>query len=129
MTAKSAVTSRKGAPVKFLMLASAGHVREAYDACVAPGFRHHNPYFAGDAEALAAAMAENAAQNPHKTLDVLRALEDGDLVAVNSRVRLKPEGPVVALVHIFRFVRDHIVELWDIAQPVPTDSPNIYGMF
>ncbi len=58
-----------------------------------------------------------------------RALEDGDLVAVHSRVRLKPGEPGIAIVHIFRFEGDLVAELWDVGQPVPSDSPNANGMF
>jgi predicted SnoaL-like aldol condensation-catalyzing enzyme len=34
-----------------------------------------------------------------------------------------------AAVHIFRFKKGHIVELWDLGQPVPEKSLNQYGMF
>jgi predicted SnoaL-like aldol condensation-catalyzing enzyme len=44
-------------------------------------------------------------------------------------VRLKPGDLGVALVHIFRFADGRIVELWDVGQPVPEESPNQYGMF
>jgi predicted SnoaL-like aldol condensation-catalyzing enzyme len=117
------------AAVSFLRLASSGNVREAYDRFVAPNFRHHNPYFRGDAASLAAGMAENAAENPHKVFEVKHVLEEGDLVAVHGRVRLKPDSEDVALFHLFRFADGRIVELWDVAQPAPADSPNEYGMF
>ena len=71
----------------------------------------------------------NARQNPQKRLDVQRALEDGDLVAVHSRVEHGPADRGVAVVHIFRFDGDRIVELWDLAQAVPERSPNANGMF
>ena len=32
-------------------------------------------------------------------------------------------------VHIFRFEQGRIAELWDLAQPISTDSPNENGMF
>lgn len=121
--------ARKKAAIEFLRLASSGKVREAYRAYVGPGFRHHNPFFPGDAETLMAAMEDNAAQNPDKAIEVHHALEDGNLVAVHGRVRLKPEDLGTALVHIFRFDGDRIVELWDLGQPVPKDSPNENGMF
>jgi len=120
--------TRKEIAITFLKLAASGRVREAYEK-VAPDFRHHNPYFRGDAESLSKGMAENAAKFPDKVLEVLRVLEDGDLVAVHSRVRLHPGERGIALVHIFRFRNDAIVELWDLGQPVPEDSPNEYGMF
>jgi predicted SnoaL-like aldol condensation-catalyzing enzyme len=113
--------TRKDAAVSFLHLAASGRVREAYTKHVGTGFRHHNPYFEG--------MEENARQNPEKRLDVLRALEDGDLVAVHAHVRQNPGDRGVALVHVFRFEGDRIVELWDVGQSVPAESVNINGMF
>ena len=115
--------------VAFLELASGGDVQKAFDHYVGNGFRHHNPYFAGDATSLAAGMKQNAKENPSKVLEVQRAIADGNLVAVHSRVRLKPEGPDVGLAHIFRFDGGRIVELWDIGQPAPEKSVNENGMF
>jgi predicted SnoaL-like aldol condensation-catalyzing enzyme/uncharacterized protein YndB with AHSA1/START domain len=121
--------SRKAAAVSFMRLVGTGKVREAYRAHVGPGFRHHNPYFAGTAEALMAGMEENAVRSPNKTIEIFRALEDGDLAAIHSRVRQAPGQPGAALAHIFRFEGDRFVELWDIGQPVPETSLNQYGMF
>lgn len=56
-------------------------------------------------------------------------MQEGDLVAVHARVRMKPGDPGVALVHIFRFEGDRIAELWDIGQAPPENSPNEHGMF
>ncbi len=127
--ADSKTETRKQATVKFLQLASSGKVKEAYQSYVGAGFRHHNPYFKGDAATLMAAMEENAEKNPNKAIEILRTLEDGDLVAVHARVRLNPSDLGVATVHVFRFEGDRIVELWDVGQPVPEDSPNENGMF
>jgi len=121
--------SRRDSAVSFLQLASSGNVQEAYDRFVGPDFRHHNPYFRGDAASLAAAMAQNAAENPQKEFEVRHVVEDGDLVAVHSRVRLKPDSGDGAVFHLFRFVEGRIAELWDVGQPVPADSPNEHGMF
>ena len=121
--------SHKEAALSFLRAAASGNVREAFQKYVAPGFRHHNPYFRGDAESLMKGMEENAAKNPNKLLEVRRAIEEGDLVAVHSRVRMKPDDLGVALVHIFKFQGDRILELWDLGQPVPENSPNENGMF
>jgi predicted SnoaL-like aldol condensation-catalyzing enzyme len=121
--------SHKEVALSFLRAAASGKAREAYQKCVAPGFRHHNAYFHGDAESLMKGMEENAAKNPNKVLEVKHALEDGDLVAVHSHVRMKPGDRGVALVHLFKFEGDRIVELWDLGQPVPESSPNENGMF
>jgi len=119
----------KDAAISFLKMASGGDVREAYSKFVSPNFKHHNPYFEGSAETLMTAMEENARENPAKTLDVKLAVAEGDLVAVHSRVRQNPDQLGAAVVHLFRFEDDRIVELWDLGQEVPGESPNQYGMF
>lgn len=75
------------------------------------------------------AMEENARQNPNKSLEVKHALAEGDFVAVHAHVWHKPGEPGAAVIHIFRFENGRIVELWDVGQPVPEESPNQYGMF
>jgi predicted SnoaL-like aldol condensation-catalyzing enzyme len=121
--------SHKEAATSFMRLVASGKVREAYQSYVDPNFRHHNPFFQGDADSLRIAMEENAAKNPDKVFEVQHALEDGDLVAVHSRIRQSPDDRGAATVHIFRFQGDRIVELWDVGQPVPENSPNENGMF
>jgi predicted SnoaL-like aldol condensation-catalyzing enzyme len=122
-------SSRKESAVSFLRLVVAGQIREAYGAYVSPEMRHHNVAFAGDAASLEKAMQDSHDQHPHKILDVTLAIEEGDLVAVYSHVRFDPAAPGFALVHIFRYNGNRIVEMWDIAQPVPEQSPNLNGMF
>ena len=121
--------SNKDAALTFLKLAASGKVREAYSKFVGPGFRHHNSFFEGSAESLSAGMEENARQNPDKVFEVKRAIAEGEFVVVHSHVQQKPNDLGAAVVHIFRFEMGHIVELWDLGQPVPENSPNQYGMF
>jgi len=121
--------SNKDRAVAFHQLAARGKVREAYSKFVASDFRHHNPFFEGSAEALAAGMEENAHQNPNKVPEVKRAIAEGAFVAVHSHVRQKTDDPGTAVIHIFRFENGRIAELWDLGQPVPHESPNQYGMF
>ena len=121
--------THKDAAIDFLLLVAAGKVRQAYDKYVSSDFRHHNAYFPGDRQGLLTAMEENATHNPDKVFEVQRALQDGSLVAVHSKVQLKPQNLTVALVHIFEFKDGLIRELWDIGQAVPEKSPNENGMF
>ena len=121
--------SLKDAAKEFLTLVASGKVAEAYDRHVGAGFRHHNPYFRGDADALKEAMQANAASNPGKVLEIQRALQDGNEVAVHSRVRQRPDDSGGAVVHIFRFEGGRIVEFWDVGQAIPEDSVNENGMF
>jgi predicted SnoaL-like aldol condensation-catalyzing enzyme len=121
--------NNKEMAISFLRLASSGNVREAYEQYVHPQFRHHNPYVPGDRASLLAAMEENAATFPQKDFEAVRALEDGDLVAVHGRVRLTSSSPWIALIHIFRFQDNQIIEEWEAGQEVPQDSPNQNGAF
>jgi len=121
--------NNKEMAISFLRLASCGNVREAYETYVHPQFRHHNPYVPGDRTSLLSAMEENAATFPQKEFEAVRALEDGDLVAVHGRVRLTPTSTWIALIHIFRFEDKQIIEEWEAGQEVPTDSPNENGVF
>lgn len=125
---QASVSNRKNAATSFLKLASTGRLDEAYSH-VSANFRHHNPYFPGDAESLKAGMAEAHQKFPDTKLDVQHIFVEGDLVAVHSRVRHSPDTAEIAVVHIFRFEGDQIVELWDIGQEAPADSPNHNGMF
>lgn len=122
-------TTHKDTAIDFLSLAASGNAKEAFRLYVGEGFRHHNPYFKGDADSLMNGMDENAAENPDKVLEIWRVLEDGDYVTLHARVRMNPNDTGWAVVHIFRFENDRIVELWDVGQEIPEDSPNEYGMF
>ena len=66
------------------------------------------------------AMQENTAKYPGMVLEIQRVLQDGNLVAVHSRIRLKPGDLGVAV---------DIAQLWDIGQAALENSPNEYGMF
>jgi predicted SnoaL-like aldol condensation-catalyzing enzyme len=122
------MSDRRDIAITFLQLAASGRLDEAYGH-VSANFRHHNPYFKGDAESLKAGMAEAAKKFPNTTLEVQRAIAEGDLVAAHSHVQHAPDTAAIAVVHIFRFEGETIAELWDVAMEAPQESPNQNGMF
>jgi predicted SnoaL-like aldol condensation-catalyzing enzyme len=113
----------------FLRDCCEGRVGEAYARHVASDFRHHNPWYPGDAAALRQGMAQNAAQFPHKSIRFVRTVEDGNTVAVLSHVHHVPGDAGFGTAHFFRFDGERIAELWDIAQAVPEAMVNECGMF
>jgi predicted SnoaL-like aldol condensation-catalyzing enzyme len=117
----------KTTAIEFLKLAGSGQVREAYAKHIAPDFIHHNLYFKGDRESLLKAMEEAHLSHPNKSIDVKFAYQDGDRVILHSLV-IK-ETMEIAVVHIFRFSGNKIVELWDVGMQIPADSPNQNGAF
>lgn len=123
------ITSLKERAVSFLKLVASNSVDEAYERFIGKSFVHHNPYYRGDADSLRAAMKENAVDAPNKSLHVKQAVEEGETVVVYSHIKQNPEDLGAAVVHIFRFHEGKVVELWDLGQAIPEDSPNENGMF
>jgi predicted SnoaL-like aldol condensation-catalyzing enzyme len=119
----------KHTALEFLELVVAGNIDEAYEKYVDMQGKHHNPFFAAGFPALKKAMIENHTQMPEKRITVQNALAEGDRVAVHSELILTPGGDRMAVVHIFRFGNNKIVEMWDCGQQVPADSPNTDGAF
>lgn len=120
---------RKEAAVDFLQLVVAGAIDEAYRRYVDMQGRHHNVFFPAGFSELKKAMRENQGQFPNKQLVINNVIGEGNLVAVHSHLIFAKDGNEMSVVHIFRFGGDKIVEMWDIGQAVPTDSPNADGAF
>lgn len=113
----------------FLRLASSGNVHEAYEKYIAMDFMHHNPYYKGNRESLMKGMEEASMSQPNKEFTMVHALEDGDLVAVHSRVIQESSPNPISVVHIFRFADNRIVELWDNIMLQPKEMVNENGLF
>jgi predicted SnoaL-like aldol condensation-catalyzing enzyme len=123
------LSARKQIARQFLELVGAGRIDEAYRKYVAPDGRHHNPSFAAGFPALQAGMQANFTQFHGMHVSIRNVIGEGDLVAVHSHVVLRPGEPGIATVHLMRFQADRIVELWDVGQAIPSDSPNRDGVF
>jgi len=123
------MTPLKATAIQFLQEIVAGDITGAYTRHVGDGLRHHNPYFPGDAASLRAGMEDDERRNPGKVLEVVNALEDGDRVAVHSRLRRPGDQADIAVVHLFRFEHGKIVEMWDVAMLAPDSTVNEHGLF
>ena len=111
-------------------MAGTGNVKEAYEKYIAPNFIHHNQYFEGDRQSLMDAMEQAHKMSPNKSIEVKRSFEDGNFVITHSLVvREDPKLQPIAVVHIFRFEKDKVIELWDVAQEITRESPNEHGTF
>ncbi len=123
------VQTHKQAAVEFLELVIAGQFDEAYQKHVDMNGKHHNAFFPAGFSSLKKAMAENHVQFPNKQFTPVNIIADGDLVAVHSHLVLKQGDQEMAVVHIFRFKDDKIVEMWDCGQAIPEGCPNKDGAF
>lgn len=118
----------KDAVLALLNLVVAGKIREGYTEYIHQNFRHHNAYYKGDRESLMTGMEENHIKFPAKKFDVKRIIEEGDTVITHSSISLAGMNEI-SVVHIFRFADEKIIEMWDVGQEIPNDSPNENGVF
>ena len=114
---------------EFLRMCARGEVREAYARFVSDDFVHHNAWFAGNRESLLVAMEQSAAAEPNKSFEVRQVIDGGDRIAVLSHLKRASVDVEYAVIHIARIEGGRIVELWDVGQEIPKDSPNANGMF
>jgi predicted SnoaL-like aldol condensation-catalyzing enzyme len=114
---------------EFLEQVVAVNIDDAYSKYVSSKGKHHNPFFREGFPALQVAMKEDHHQFPNKQFTIKTVIGEGDLVAVHSHLVIRPNEPGMTVVHLFRFQGEKIVELWDVGQAIPADSPNHDGAF
>lgn len=129
MTNRNNLETQKESALDFLQLVVAGSIDEAYNNYVNMYGKHHNVSYSAEFTSLKQGMIENHDQFPKKRLMVKNVVGEGNMVAVHSNLILRPGEPGMAVVHIFRFEGGKIVEMWDVGQPIPIDSPNRLGAF
>ena len=122
-------SNNKDSAVEFLNMCATGNVRNAYERHVDARFKHHNAYFKSDRASLLEAMEKSASAEPNKSFQVMQAIASGDTVAVFSHLQRAQGDASYAVVHILKFESGKIIEMWDVGQEVPKDSPNELGMF
>lgn len=91
----------------------------------------HNPQAPDGREAFIQGFAAFVEKTGFRCV-IKRVLADGDLVAVHSHCKQKPNDGKErgsAVVDIFRVENDLIVEHWDVEQAVPAKAANKNTMF
>jgi predicted SnoaL-like aldol condensation-catalyzing enzyme len=104
-------------------------VDQAIETYFAPGYIQHNPMVQTGTEPFRAFFKSFYATNPQATIEVKRALADGDLVALHYKAKFTPDERGDAVVDIFRIENGKIAEHWDVVQPIPETSANNNGLF
>lgn len=113
----------------FLNLCAKGKSRIAFEKFASKNFIHHNIYFKGDSKTIMLAMEESYNQYPNKILKFKHIIEDKNIVAIHSHIRQHKNDLGYAVMHIFKFQKNKIVEMWDFGQAVPKKTINKNGMF
>ena len=117
------IQNKKNAVV-FYKMTYEGTPKEATDLYVGNEYIQHNPVVGDGHQAIIDYFDRMAEEYPNKSIEFVRAIAEGDLVALHTH-QSWPDNEEYITMYFFRF-DDHgkIVEHWDSMQPIPMTSAN-----
>jgi predicted SnoaL-like aldol condensation-catalyzing enzyme len=89
----------------------------------------HNPQAPDGFEAFVQFVEGVTAQFPQLSLEIKRAVAEGDLVVTHSLLKMSPDDRGSAVADFFRLEDGKVVEHWDVIQPIPESAANDHPMF
>ena len=115
--------------IAFYRTAYLGDPAGAVDAYVGDEYIQHNPLVGDGRQAFIDYFTEMARDYPDKRIEFVRAVAEGDLVALHTH-QSWPDGDEYVTMDFFRFDdAGMIVEHWDSIQAVPATSRNGNPMY
>lgn len=110
-------------------MAYLGNPKEAVDRFVGSEYIQHNPLVANGKQAFIDYFERMNSEYPDKSIDFVRTVAEGDLVALHTR-QTWPGNVQYVTMDFFRFDRlGKIVEHWDAIQQIPDESANGNTMY
>ncbi len=115
--------------IAFYKMAYEGNPGKATELYVGAEYIQHNPAV-GDGKASFIAYFERMAKEyPNKSIEFVRAVSEGDLVALHTH-QIWPNNEEYVTMDFFRFdSHGKIVEHWDAIQLIPESSANNNKMY
>jgi predicted SnoaL-like aldol condensation-catalyzing enzyme len=121
--------SNKRNAIEFYRTAYLGEPSKAIDLYVGAQYIQHNPLVADGKQAFIDYFDEMAKDYPGKSIEFIRVVAEGDLVALHTH-QAWPSDEQYVTMDFFRFDEaGKIVEHWDSIQEVPVESKNGNPMF
>ena len=115
--------------IAFYRTAYDGNPREAVEQYVGSEYIQHNPLVANGPEPFIAYFERMAEEYKDKSIEFVRAVAEGDLVALHTH-QVWPGGDEYVTMDFFRFDDNgKIVEHWDAIQQIPEESANGNTMY
>jgi len=115
--------------IAFYRTAYLGNPGKAVELYVGDEYIQHNPLVGNGKQAFIDYFTEMAQQYPDKEIEFVRAVAEGDLVALHTH-QTWPGGEEYVTMDFFRFDGNgKIVEHWDAIQQVPSETKNGNPMY
>ena len=112
----------------FYQTAFAGDPRGAVESYVGDRYIQHNPQVPDGKEGFISYFERMHREYPEKSIKILRAVAEGDLVALHTH-QVWPGNEQYVTMDFFRFdANGKIVEHWDALQQVPEEMAHGNGM-
>ena len=121
--------ANKRSAIAFYRTAFLGDPASAVDSYVGEIYIQHNPLVADGKQAFIDYFTAMARDYPGKTIEFIRAVAEGDLVALHTH-QSWPGGEEYVTMDFFRFDENgRIVEHWDSLQLIPAQTKNGNSMY
>ena len=121
--------NNKRSAIEFYRMAYLGDPAGAAAKYVGDEYIQHNPVVADGKAAFIDYFNEMARDYPGKSIEFVRAVAEGDLVALHTH-QTWPGGDEYVTMDFFRFDADgKIVEHWDAIQRIPDETRNGNPMY
>lgn len=121
--------SNKRNAIAFYRTAYLGEPAKAVEAFVGARYIQHNPLVGDGKQPFIDYFEEMAKDYPDKKIEFIRAVAEGDLVALHT-LQTWPGNKQYVTMDFFRFDNNgKIIEHWDSMQEVPDESKNGNTMY
>ncbi|MBT8313992.1 MAG: nuclear transport factor 2 family protein [Maribacter sp.] len=115
--------------ISFYKMAYEGQPKRAIELFVGKEYIQHNPLVGDGTEPFIAYFERMQHEYPKKSIEFVRAIAEGDLVALHTH-QVWPDNMEYVTMDFFRFdTAGKIVEHWDAMQELPKTSANGNTMY
>ena len=121
--------ANKQTAIDFYRMAYLGEPAKAVEFFVGAEYIQHNPLVGDGKQAFVDYFTEMKNQYPNKEIEFVRAVAEGDLVALHTH-QTWPGNEEYVTMDFFRFDENgKIVEHWDSIQKIPDETKNGNHMY